>query len=54
MVGILCNCEVEIQSFIFNESYKYEDEINWYKIYDIDVFNLDELGYYMQDYKFVL
>lgn len=52
--GILGNCEVEIQSFIFNESHKYEDETNWYKTYDIDVFNSDELGYYMQNHKLVL
>lgn len=45
---------MEIQSFIFNESHKYEDETNWYKTYDIDVFNSDELGYYMQNHKLVL
>lgn len=47
MYGFVYDCFLLIESFIFNESYKYEDEINWYKIYEIDVFNLDGFGYYM-------
>lgn len=52
--GSVHDCFPAIESFTFNESHKYEDEINWYKIYEIDVFNSDGLGYYMQNSKLVL
>lgn len=52
--GSVHDCFPPIESFTFNESHKYEDETNWYKIYEIDVFNSDGLGYYMQNYKLVL
>lgn len=52
--GSVHDCFPAIESFTFNESHKYEDETNWYKIYEIDVFNSDGLGYYMQNNKLVL
>lgn len=52
--GSVHDCFPAIESFTFNESHKYADKTNWYKIYDIDVFNSDELGYYIQNHKLVL
>lgn len=53
-IGNLKKCSVTIDSQIFREKQKYEDETNWYKIHTIEVSNSDDEGYYMPDHKLVL
>lgn len=50
MWGSVYKCLFIIESYIYNDRYKYDDKVNWYKIYIIEVFNLDEEGYYMKSY----
>lgn len=52
--GNLRKCSVTIDSYTYNDSQKYKDKSNWYKIHTIDVFNSDEDDYYMQDHKLAL
>ena len=52
--GNLQKCSVELESYTHNDRQKYEDPTNWKKVYNIEVFNTDDEGYYLPDHKLVL
>ena len=52
--GNLHKCSVELDSYTHNDRQKYEDPTNWNKVYNIEVFNTDDEGYYLTNHKLVL
>ena len=52
--GNLQKCSVELESYTHNDRQKYEDPTNWNKVYNIEVFNTDDEGYYLPNHKLVL
>ncbi|XP_078340873.1 von Willebrand factor D and EGF domain-containing protein-like [Crassostrea virginica] len=52
--GNLQKCSVELESYTHDDRQKYEDPTNWNKVYNIEVFNTDDEGYYLPSHKLVL
>nr|XP_022287793.1 von Willebrand factor D and EGF domain-containing protein-like isoform X2 [Crassostrea virginica]XP_022287794.1 von Willebrand factor D and EGF domain-containing protein-like isoform X2 [Crassostrea virginica] len=52
--GNLQKCSIELDSYTHNDRQKYEDPTNWNKVYNIEVFNTDDEGYYLPNHKLVL
>ena len=52
--GNLQKCSVELESYTHDDRQTYEDPTNWNKVYNIDVFNTDDEGYYLTNHKLVL
>ena len=47
--GSLLSCRTQIKSFTYNERHKYNDLTNWYKTYNLTVFNTDDGKYYLPE-----
>ena len=45
----LLSCRKQIKSFTYNERHKYNDLTNWYKTYNLTVFNTDDGKYYLPE-----
>nr|XP_022339990.1 von Willebrand factor D and EGF domain-containing protein-like isoform X1 [Crassostrea virginica]XP_022339999.1 von Willebrand factor D and EGF domain-containing protein-like isoform X1 [Crassostrea virginica] len=52
--GNLRKCSIELDSYTHDDRQKYEDPTNWNKVYNIEVFNTDDEGYYLTNHKLVL